>query len=51
MPEHSLYVLYPEALFSTDAIHLTPAGSLTVARRVVDVLEPYVETARADAAR
>ena len=49
--DESLYVLYPEALFSTDAIHLTPAGSLTVARRVVDVLEPYVETARADAAR
>ena len=49
--DESLYVLYPEALFSTDAIHLTPAGSLTVARRVVDVLEPYVEAARADAAR
>ncbi len=49
--DESLHVLYPEALFSTDAIHLTPAGSLTVARRGVDVLEPYVEAARADAAR
>jgi len=37
--------------YTPDAIHLTPAGSLTVARRVVDVLEPYVEAARADAAR